>query len=320
MTPAQQAGILRATGAEVVVVHHQFGDGAAMAAYLESLFGAPVYRDGRVAIFGVAEGPLPETPVYTAQGGWAADGGGSRWMADALTLSVYVPQNMDGYWTFDAAGWLYPRWISLAADGLPPEAFYVPAEGQPSEFRQMAARLHTGFQQVRFSAPDFPEQCTRLPGEPACRTAWIRTPRLHFGDEDQARVVDFGAKMRLVRYGITAADPAHLALTFYWQALDRQRADYTLFVHLLDEGGALVAQWDGPLGGVDNPTSRWPQGGYLWQAVELDLTGSDLKPGRYTLAAGLYTLPDVVRLPVTGDSRGARDGLLYLREWVIPPS
>lgn len=318
MTPAEQAGIIRATGADVVVVYREFGNGAAMADYLPQLLGQPVYADARVAIFSVPEGPLPDTPAYVAQGGWEAADDGTRWVADTLTLSLYVPQEMTAYWLFEAAGWLYPRWISLEGEAQPPAAFFVREDSQV--FQQAAVRLPAGFQQVRFRALDYSGQCSRLPGEPACRTAWIRTLRLRSGDEDQAVPIDFGAKMRLVQYVIATPDSAHLKLAFYWQALDQAREDYTLFVHLLDEHGDLVAQWDGPLGGLENPTSRWPQGGYLWQDVTLDLTDDTPEPGRYRLAAGLYTLPDVTRLPVASESPGASDGLLYLQDWLPQPS
>jgi hypothetical protein len=55
-----------------------------------------------------------------------------------------------------------------------------------------------------------------------------------------------------------------------------------IFIHLLDEAGALVAQWDG----LDAPWEGWRKGDTLLHVHEIDTAG--LGPGAYRLVAGLY--------------------------------
>ena len=63
--------------------------------------------------------------------------------------------------------------------------------------------------------------------------------------------------------------------------------DYTVFIHLLDEEGRIVAQQDGePFGGA-YPTSVWQQGELLGDEYRLQLPAS-LPGGTYRVVAGLY--------------------------------
>jgi len=82
-----------------------------------------------------------------------------------------------------------------------------------------------------------------------------------------------------------------------------QRADYTVFVHLLDRAGKRWAQHDAqPLGNL-YPTSRWAAGEMVRDSHPLSLP-ADLPPGRYFLWVGLYQPATGERLPVStgGDS------------------
>ncbi|HEX2171773.1 MAG TPA: hypothetical protein VHL09_04955, partial [Dehalococcoidia bacterium] len=88
-----------------------------------------------------------------------------------------------------------------------------------------------------------------------------------------------------------------LAVTLQWRAAEPPRADFTVFVQLLDEAGRLVAQSDSyPRGGA-LPTSAWLPGETVRDTHRLTLP-PDLPPGRYRLIAGLYQLPTGQRLPL----------------------
>jgi hypothetical protein len=39
----------------------------------------------------------------------------------------------------------------------------------------------------------------------------------------------------------------------------------------------------------------------------------EVPPGEYDLVVGMYTYPDIVRLPVAGDRPYAQDGLVWLQ-------
>jgi 4-amino-4-deoxy-L-arabinose transferase-like glycosyltransferase len=87
-------------------------------------------------------------------------------------------------------------------------------------------------------------------------------------------------------------------LKLYWLAERRPTRDYTVFVHLVNEKGELVAGFDGmPMGG-DFPTSLWPQGALVQDVRKLTL--EDLPPGEYTVKVGLYFLETMERLAVEG--------------------
>ncbi len=318
LSPQLSAAIIRASEARVVVVHRRFGDGEIMAEHLQSVLGPPVYTDAEVAIFEVADGPPPGEVALAVAGGWAvSDSDGARWMADDLTMSAYVPAAGEYCWVFEADGWLLDRWVKLDLGGQS-ESFYVPAGAAPHMWSSSGQPLEQGFQRAILRAdPRTGAGCTLMPGEQDCRSALIATPRLISCDDRQARLADFGGRMRLVALNV-AQEPTAIVVDTYWQALDTGRADYTLFVHLLDARGEGAAQWDGP---ISPPmlTSQWPQNGRGWQRAILDLSEAELPPGTYQLVLGLYAYPDLTRLPVTGDSPRAADGLFDVQEVLILP-
>jgi len=89
-----------------------------------------------------------------------------------------------------------------------------------------------------------------------------------------------------------------LTLTLLWQAAQPIQRDYTVFVHLVSEDGATVAQvdsfpnWRGPL-----PTSAWPAGQLIPDTHSLNLP-VELAPGPYRLRIGLYYWQDLAHLEV----------------------
>jgi hypothetical protein len=73
-------------------------------------------------------------------------------------------------------------------------------------------------------------------------------------------------------------------------------ADYTMFLHLLDEQGRIAQQWDAPPAGGWYPTSYWQGGEVVLDERMLDLSPM-LAPGQYQLIAGLYRSGGI-RLPL----------------------
>lgn len=118
-----------------------------------------------------------------------------------------------------------------------------------------------------------------------------------------ARPLDarFGPDIRLAGYdldsGAVRASGA-LTLTLNWQALARPPADYTLFLHLLDGRGGVVARADLPPAGPRPPTSAWLPNRYSTALFRIPLP-ADLPAGRYWLALGLYNPADGARLPLS---------------------
>ena len=87
---------------------------------------------------------------------------------------------------------------------------------------------------------------------------------------------------------------------------------------MLDEDGEIVAQMDGiPLNGW-LPTNKWQPNVQLIDSSTLTLP-PDVAAGSYTLVTGMYTFPEIQRLPATNDVNGRwpNDAIL-LQEIIIP--
>ena len=93
-----------------------------------------------------------------------------------------------------------------------------------------------------------------------------------------------------------------LTVTLVWRAEERVETDYTVFLHLFDPQGNLVAQADGPPLNGAYPTGWWTPGEVVRDSHPF-LIPVDLPLGRYTLYAGLYDPVTMVRLPAT-DAQG----------------
>jgi hypothetical protein len=91
-----------------------------------------------------------------------------------------------------------------------------------------------------------------------------------------------------------------LQLTLYWRSEAPLPADYTTFVHLLNQAGDVVAQKDRPPLDGAYPTSLWDPGEIIADRIVISLP-SDLPAGDYSLAVGLYDFNTGIRLPVPGD-------------------
>jgi len=114
--------------------------------------------------------------------------------------------------------------------------------------------------------------------------------------------VAFGEQIELLGSALNAQGDA-LRLELYWHATQRVGVDYTVFVHLVDGAGTLVAGADGqPVHGAF-PTTLWTPELVVVDARTLALP-ADLPPGKYHVAVGLYDLATLARLPavdVQGD-------------------
>ena len=99
----------------------------------------------------------------------------------------------------------------------------------------------------------------------------------------------FGGAIQLAGYGTMHAD-GQWSLSFAWHALRPVAQDYTVFVHLLDGSGRIVAQGDGPPDGGRQPTSGWQTGQMIFDLHRVALaaipTGLQLEVGWYDPKTG----------------------------------
>jgi hypothetical protein len=113
--------------------------------------------------------------------------------------------------------------------------------------------------------------------------------------------VSLGDRVSLAGYDVPAGawQPGDVVpLSLFWKQLTTLEEDYTVFVHLLDGSGEVVAQNDSAPAGGSRPTSGWNGGEEIVDRHGL-LLPDDLPPGEYVLSVGMYLPGTGVRLEMT---------------------
>ncbi len=136
--------------------------------------------------------------------------------------------------------------------------------------------------------------------------AWVHKPstessihnKTHYRLGDSIHLSGF----RLDSHTLSPGDT--LLVTLYWRVNDRIEQDYTVFTHLLNEEGALIAQMDGVPANAERPTTTWEQGDLIEDHYEIFIP-SDAQPGRYALTTGMYEPRSLNRLSAF-DAEGDR--------------
>lgn len=113
----------------------------------------------------------------------------------------------------------------------------------------------------------------------------------------QARV---GENFMLARYALQFdAAPRVVHLALYWQDLSKTENDYTVFVHVLDANGKIVAQKDAPPLDGAYPTSIWDAQEIVKDSYELAIPADARAP--FSIEIGMYSPTTLKRLPVGND-------------------
>ncbi|MFQ6016006.1 MAG: DUF2723 domain-containing protein [Anaerolineae bacterium] len=131
-----------------------------------------------------------------------------------------------------------------------------------------------------------------------------KTVTTSLGTVSHPLLVNFADTIALRGYDLVHEEGT-IRLTLHWQALARMEEDYTIFVHLVDERGQLLAQDDGQPRAGGYPTSIWDEGEVVTDEHRLSTVG--LPEGSYQLRVGFYLLETLQRLPVL-DEEGNRVG------------
>ena len=114
--------------------------------------------------------------------------------------------------------------------------------------------------------------------------------------------VQFEGVARLLGYQITpkAVEPGDaMEVTLYWQALSRTVEDYAVFVHVMSDTGALIAQRDTYPGLGRYPTTTWDPGAVFADTYRVQIPDTAYAPDPGYVHVGLY-LPHGRRLTVGG--------------------
>jgi hypothetical protein len=144
----------------------------------------------------------------------------------------------------------------------------------------------TGTAQLLVVAPDGSSgtlrPCTLKPPDHLFGVPAIQTP---FGTDFQGvgRLVGFDLSDTSIRNSGT------FALTLYWQSGETPNTTYTVFTHLLNASGQVIAQNDSPPDNGNRPTTGWVKGEYIVDkhVLEFNVQGQNYT-GPATLEVGLY--------------------------------
>ncbi|MEM7348691.1 MAG: hypothetical protein AAF485_31055, partial [Chloroflexota bacterium] len=111
----------------------------------------------------------------------------------------------------------------------------------------------------------------------------------------------------------------HLQFDFYWQGLNEMEKPYSIFMHLVDDQGAIIAQQDRAPGRREKePTTGWLPQEIIHDPTEFRLP-ADLSPGQYTLRLGLYLPPQGPRLLLFNQDNQPIADFIELGPLVIEP-
>lgn len=108
-----------------------------------------------------------------------------------------------------------------------------------------------------------------------------------------------------------AAEPTVVApgdvvtVTVTWQAVAPDSTDYSVFVHLVDDDGFILAQLDTMPGGGALPTSQWTAGQTRTEAYRVAIPETAYAPSQGQWAVGLYDHQTGRRLPVDPAGSGS---------------
>ena len=126
--------------------------------------------------------------------------------------------------------------------------------------------------------------------------------------------------LRLQGYDLLL-EPEAPTLRLFWETGDGVANDWITYIHLHDDRGERIAQFDGPALAGLQPTGQWHTNALYIDRRQLNLP-TELEPGAYLLRVGLYSSSSGERLPFQPDGDGQNhfeDGQLLIPLIVAPP-
>jgi len=126
---------------------------------------------------------------------------------------------------------------------------------------------------------------------------WREPPSIDNLDIENSLEMNLGNKVQLLGYNIESGfrpgDNIHL--TLFWQCLDDMAQSYTVFIHLVDARGNIVAQKDNPPVDGFYPTTKWEVGEIVRDQYDL-IIPEDVASGEYRVKVGMYLVETGERL------------------------
>jgi hypothetical protein len=262
---------------------------------------APLGRDRRVsmsgglALVGYTLPPAEIQPgqVITLEVVWQA----TRPMTETYTSFLHL---------VDAAGRRTTGDDRQAWDGLYPTSRWAGGEmvrmayslTLPADLPPGLYTLHAGW---------YDPALNRLHTETGTGSVPLAVVRAPLPHPQPAGMTPLGATyaegVRLTGYRL-AREAEKLQVALEWQTDHFLDADYTVFLHLQNAAGEMVAQGDGPPVNGQWPTSLWSPGVAVQDTHTIALPPGSA-PGTYRLVVGLYDLVTGRRLPLAAGGDAA---------------
>jgi 4-amino-4-deoxy-L-arabinose transferase-like glycosyltransferase len=133
--------------------------------------------------------------------------------------------------------------------------------------------------------------------------------------------VRFDALATLLGYEVSgpAVRPGEvIEVKLFWQVEARPPGNYLLFIHLVDDIGAIITQRDTHPGLGNFPTSQWRPGDRFVETIRLHLPETAYAPATATLQMGLYA-PAGYRLAISDQDGAALGDALTLAPIELRP-
>ena len=231
------------------------------------------------------------------------------------TLALLLPEQYDGIHWFDARQSLplpppeHDATYMLLAENAP-QAWLLERANELHPLETVVDRFgRPAFTVLNWQRGAFPQPADVTPPSWSWATSFPAT------DEGAAKTpiplpANFGHVMQFLGHdrNATTLEPGDtLELVLHWELLQKPSRQYTIFAHVLDPNGQVVAGFDAN----EYPTSFWREEGgeRLLSYMPLPLP-RDLAAGTYQLEIGVYNQPSGERLPVLDDDTAVADRLL----------
>ena len=138
----------------------------------------------------------------------------------------------------------------------------------------------------------------------------------HGSDLPETYITEWLRSVRLVSASVET-EAGIPVLNLQWAIAGMIDPNQTVFVHMRDASGRIVAQADGDLIGGMAPLGDWPAGSTIRERRPL-IVPRDLQAGRYTVAVGLYNRATLERIAPTESNQQITDGALIVGPFDIP--
>lgn len=208
--------------------------------------------------------------------------------------------------------WLLPSTIWTNGDIVSREfRLALPADLDPGAYRLVVGAEITFLRQVEDRLMDARTQNGTLLSNPVTLT-WIKVPQEPVLVVPSTQIdATLAGAVALKGAEAYREENGQVSIILTWQSLiERPDFDATIFVHVLDQEGNIIAQNDQRPWNGQYPTFIWGEGEVVQTRHLLDLGGAD--PADLQVVVGMYTLPDAVRLAAMQEGQPATDNLIQL--------